>query len=677
MQTQTIILIILAFLIALSIALFQYIYKSKKRTIIYWGLAGLRFFAIFAILLLLINPKFDSVTFFNEKPNLVVAVDNSESVSFLKQDSKVLNLVQQIKTNKKINEEFNVEFFNFGTAVNASETFVFNEKQSNMALAFDRFSEVFGNSVAPTIMITDGNQTYGRDYTYLAKTYKQPVFPIILGDTTTFKDLKISQLNVNRYAYLKNKFPVELIATYEGSDAIKSELRITTGNAIIFSKPLVFDTENTSEIVSFNLPASHVGISSYRAELLPLENEKNTVNNYKNFAVEIIDQKTNVAIVSEIIHPDLGAIKKSIESNEQRQATILTPKEYLNQSNEYQLVVIYQPTLNFKQIFNEIKRLKLNKFVIAGKETSWLALNALQDNYKQQITNQTEEFQPALNQNYAAFLIDNLNFEQFPPLSSEFGETIFSVPVDALLYKKINGTQIDEPLLATFEVNNQREALLLGQGLWRWRAQSYLDAGNFNNFDNFFGKLVQYLSSNQRKTRLNVNYESFYDGNDNVIITAQYFNKNYEFDANKSLNITVKNKGTKSTSTFPFVLGNNNYRVDLSGLGAGDYTFTVSTNGENISKSGELKILNFNVEQQFLNANVPKLKAIAENSNGKAYFIDNTEELLKQLIDDPRFATVQKSSKKVVPLIDFKYLLAFIAFFLSVEWFIRKYNGLI
>ncbi len=677
MSNDSIIYIILAGVLALAIALFQYIYKSKKRTKVYWLLTGLRFVTIFVILLLLINPKFDSVTYYNEKPNLVVAVDNSESVVYLKQDSKVKALVKSIKTDEKLNENFNVQYFTFGNRINASASLAFNEKQSNMALAFDRFSEVFDNSVAPIIMITDGNQTYGRDYTYLAKAYKQPVFPVILGDTTKFRDLKISQLNVNRYAYLKNKFPVELIATYEGNDAVQSELRITSGNATVFSKPLTFDKENTSEIISFNLLASRVGIASYKAELLPLENEKNTVNNYKNFAVEVIDQKTNVAIVSEIIHPDLGALKKAIESNEQRQATILSSEEYLKQSNDFQLVIVYQPINNFKPVFEELNRIKQNKFVIAGTETNWSLLNSLQDNYKQQVTNQTEEFQPALNQNYGAFIIDNLNFEEFPPVSSEFGETTFSVPYDAILYKTINGTQIDEPLLTTFEINNQREALLLGQGLWRWRAQSYLDEGNFNNFDNFMGKLVQYLSSNQSKTRLNVNYESFYNGNDNVIITAQYFNKNYEFDANTGLNITLKSKDTEESSTLPFVLGSSNYQVDLSGLDAGDYTFRVSAISENVSKSGELKILDYNVEQQFLNADVPKLKSVATTSEGKAYFIDDTKDLIGELINDSRFATIQKSSKKVVPLIDFKYLLALIALCLSAEWFIRKYNGLI
>lgn len=677
MQTETITYIIISGIIALSLALFQYAYKSKIKGKRSWLLTALRFITLFSIFMLLINPKFDKVTYYNEKPNLVIAIDNSESITYLNQTQKASNFINSLKGNEALNENFNLEFYSFGKVVNPSDSLSFSEKQSNLALVFERLSEVYNNSISPTLLISDGNQTYGNDYAYMTKRYKQSVFPVILGDTTTYTDIKVQQLNVNRYAYLKNKFPVEVIATYNGNTTINTQLRITAGNTTVFSKPLTFSKTVTSQIVNLTLPANRVGVTSYRAQVVPLDNEKNTINNIKNFAVEVIDQKTNVAIVSEILHPDLGALKKSIESNEQRNAEILTTTEFLNKSNDFQLVIVYQPTNNFRSLFNEIEKLKLNKIVIAGTKTNWSLLNQLQSNYKQQLTNQTENYQPTLNQNYATFIVDNLNFGEFPPLQAEFGETSFTVPFQTILYKTINGNQLEEPLLATFEINEKREALILGEGIWRWRAQAYINENSFNTFDNFIGKLVQYLSTNKRRTRLNVNYESFYNGNDNVRITAQFFNKNYEFEDNANLNITLKNKDTDELRTFPFVLKNANYEVDLSGVEAGNYSFTVKVNNENISKSGELKILDYNVEQQFLNANVTKLQSLAINSNGKSYFIDNTTSIINDLLNDSRFATIQKSTKKVVPLIDWKYLLALIALSLAAEWFIRKYNGLI
>ncbi|HUH28132.1 VWA domain-containing protein [Gelidibacter sp.] len=677
MQTETLLYIILAGIIALSLALFQYVYKSKKRTKVHFLLAFLRFLTLFSVFLLVINPKFDKTTYFNEKPNLLIAVDNSESVKYLNQDQKTKELVALLRQNKSLNERFNLEFFSFGKDIKTLDTLSFNEKQTNPSLLFDHFSQVYGSSIAPLVVITDGNQTYGTDYEFAAQNYRHAIFPIILGDTTRYTDLKIEQLNVNKYAYLKNKFPIEIIAVYTGLDEVNTQLTISSGNSIVFSENLTFNKEHSSRLVTLSLPANISGVHSYKAELRPLANEKNTVNNSKNFAVEVIDRKTHVAIISDLIHPDLGALKKAIESNEQRQASIVTPIEFLSLSDDFQQAILYQPNKNFKSVYDKIQSLNINTFTVLGTKTNWLEFNKLQPYMQQTVTNQYEDFQPALNSNYSVFIVDDFSFSNFPPLQTEFGAATFSIPTEVILYKTVNGIQLKEPLLLTYEDNEKRAVILNGEGIWGWRAQNFLDEKSFHNFDNFIGKIIQYLDSNQKRSRLNVSYESFYNGNDNVILTAQFFNKTYEFDNTANLEITLKDKENGPSQTVPFILRQSNYQVDLSGLEAGDYTFTVKAQNETISQSGEFKILDYNVEQQFLNANVSKLQNMARQSQGTSYFINNTNTLVEQLIKDERFATIQKSTKKVVPLIDWKFLLAFIALSLSAEWFIRKYNGLI
>ncbi|WMI67293.1 VWA domain-containing protein [Mangrovimonas sp. YM274] len=678
MNDITLLYIIIAGIIALLVALFQYIYKSKKRTKTNMLLAFLRFVTVFTVLLLLINPKFEKISYYNEKPNLVVAVDNSESIDYLQQSNNVEDIISAIKSEETINSNFNVEYYTFGKQLQALDSLSFREKQSDMSKAFKRLSEVYNNTIAPTILITDGNQTYGNDYEYVTnRLYKQPIYPIVLGDTTKYTDLKIQQLNVNKYAYLKNKFPVEIIAVYDGDSQVNTQLKITSGNTVIHSQNLEFDEQNTSRIIDVTLPANRVGVTNYKAELTPLEGEKNKVNNVKNFAVEVIDQKTNVAIISDLIHPDLGALKKAIESNEQRSASILSIRDFLISSTDFQSVILYQPNNSFNLVYNELEKRKLNSFVVLGPKTNWTFLNNIQSLYQQKITRQTEDFLPALNPNYATFIVDDLGFHDFPPLQSEFGSLTFSIPMDPILFKTINGTQLDEPLLATFENGNQRQAVLVGEGIWRWRAQSFLEAQSFQEFDDFIGKLIQYLSTNQRKNRLNVDYESFYNGNDDLKITAQFFNKNYEFDNNASINISLKNQDTDNVLSFPFVLKNTNYEVDLSGLTPGRYRFTVSVDSENISTQGELQVLDYNVEQQFLNANVAKLNNVASASKGKVFFRNQLQDLATLLLNDSRYQTLQKSTKKIVPLIDWKYLLGLIVLSLSLEWFIRKYKGLI
>jgi len=302
----------------------------------------------------------------------------------------------------------------------------------------------------------------------------------------------------------------------------------------------------------------------------------------------------------------------------------------------------------------------------------------MQTNYSQEITLQTENFQPTVNSNYSTFIIDDLDFNSFPPLQSEFGSVTFNIPVETILYKHVFNDSIkQQPLLVTFENNNRREAVLFGEHIWKWRAQSYLNNKSFQQFDNFIGKLVQYLTVNKRRGRLNLNYESFYDGTGDIKITAQFFNKNYEFDNKANLNISLKNIDSSTATILPFILKNNSYEVNLNGFSPSEYNFIVSVNDGEVKQSGHIKILDYNVEQQFLNANVTKLQQIAANSKGTSYFIANTDFLIEDLLNDLRFAIIQKSDKNIVPLIDFKYLLSLIVLSLSIEWFLRKYNGLI
>lgn len=675
MPTETLLYIIISGIIALLLALFQYYFKARKQRLnpLY---TFLRFITYFGVLLLLVNPKFEQRTYYTEKPNLVVAVDNSNSIAHLKQSEAVSELTNYITNHTELQDKFNVNVYNFGTQLTPGDSLGFLERQTNISKVFKELGEVYKQGVSPMLLITDGNQTYGSDYTWASAAYKHPIHPVIVGDTTVYSDLKISQLNVNKYAYLKNKFPVEAIVNYSGTKPVTTRFIVTSGRATVYSKSLNFSKDQTAQILNFNLPANAVGVQSYRAQIVPLASEKNTINNSKPFAVEVIDQKTNIAIVSDILHPDLGALKKSIESNEQRSVSFLSPQEAVRKLDDFQLFVLYQPTAKFKALYDKLNAANSNRFVIVGTQTHLPFLNSVSSYYKQAITDDTEDFQASLNANYSNFIVEQIAFESFPPLTGEFGEATFSVPQEPMVYKRINAIETEQPLLSTFEANGRREAVLFGEGIWTWRAQSFINQDNFIAFDNIIGKLVQYLASNTRKKRLNLDYQSFYEGATNVIIKAQFFNKNYEFDANETLQITVKNKADGSVKTLPFVLKNTTYQVDLSHLKAGDYSFTVKASRENISASGRFKILEYNIEQQFLNANVTPLQTIASNTKGSSAFINNYKTLIDALLTDERNKPIAKSHKKVVPLIDFKYLLGLIALSLALEWFIRKYNGL-
>ena len=673
---QMILYIIGSGILALIVALFQYIYKMKRNPI-NWILATLRFITVFSLILLIVNPKFDNNVIKDLKPTLVVAVDNSESIKYLNKDSLSRLAIESILGNSELSEKYNIKIYSFGKKLNQNKSLNFNEKQTNITKAIQDIESIYESQIAPIVLISDGNQTIGTNYGYASKAFKQAVFPLTLGDSLFNADLKIQQINVNKYAYLNNKFPVEIFCSYSGNKTLSTELTISSDNNIIHKERLEFSPEVSSRIITPLINTTKVGQQAYQVYLKPIKNEKNKVNNLKYISVETIDELSKVALISTMSHPDIGALKTSIETNEHRLVDLLKPEEFIMSKESYGLVVLYQPNTEFKEVFERTKKMNNNTFIIGGISTQWRFLNEIQSDFYQEVTGQNESFNGNTNLDYMNFNITDYSFISHPPLTTEFGQVSINTQYETLLYKSINGILTNEPLWFTYEKNASRNSVLLAENLWKWRMYSFQQNLNFVTFDSFIAKVIQYLDVKNLDNRLILDYQSIYDGGQKLEISAQYFNKNYELDSNADIGITFQNNETGRQVEFPMITDSYSYKLDLSVLDAGSYSFEVKVNKGSHRKSGTIEILKFNIEQQFLNADIDQLRQLSANTNTTIYFDTQVNQLIEQLISENRFYSIQKISKKSVYLVDITFLLFLLFSSLATEWLIRKYNGII
>jgi hypothetical protein len=283
----------------------------------------------------------------------------------------------------------------------------------------------------------------------------------------------------------------------------------------------------------------------------------------------------------------------------------------------------------------------------------------------------------SFNSNFNLFALDNIGFDSFPPLENPFGTITAKPNVTTLLSSSIRNVPTNAPLLAFSETSGKRCAYLFGENIWKWRADSYVNKKSFNEFDVFLDKTMQFLVSNDSRKSLVVNHERFYNLVDAIEISAQYFNKNYELDEKARLTIAVTNSKTKQIKKFDLLKSNSNFKVNLDGLTPGNYTFQVKELNSNSSYSSSFEIIDFNIEKQFVNPDLPKLKQLASHTNGLTYVPNQVEQLIKNLLENPNYKMLEKTSIQKTPLIDWYWLLLLIVLSLSVEWFVRKYNGLL
>jgi hypothetical protein len=675
MTTNTILLLLLSIVIAGGLSYFQYFFKAKSKSNVIILLAFLRFLVIFGLLVLLINPIVTKNSLEITKTPLAIAVDNSSSITALKSDKKVLELYKELTSNAALREKFDIQSYQFDADLKSSQEFDFKGKQTNLDAVAKNLKSINRNTIFPTVIITDGNQTTGNDYVYRFDPVNK-VYPLVVGDTTTFFDLKINQLNVNKYAFHKNKFPVEVFLQYAGDKNITADFSIMQGNSVVAKEKVSFSSSKKTASLNLLLPADKVGLQIFKANISSPAKEKNSYNNIKNFAVEVIDQKSTIAIVSSINHPDIAALKRAIESNAQRKVILVKPNE-INLLQDASVLVLYQPNATFKPVFDHNKLAGTNTFIITGKNTDFNFLNQQQNNLVFKMSGQTEDYLNEFQSQFNLFAIDNIGFENFPPLQNLFGTVSTNGNVSVLLSSKIRNVSTNAPLLAFAENQNKRTAFLLGENSWKWRLQSHIDNQSFEKYDVFIDKIIQYLATSASKKSLVVTHESFYNSGEAIVINAQYFNKNYEFDEKARLTISVTNTETKQTKNYDLLKGNNSFSVNLDGLSAGKYNFSVKELNTNTSYSGHFEILDFDIEKQFVNPDVVKLKQLALQTNGKAFFENQTDLLINALLENKEYKSIEKNISTKTPIIDWVWLLVLIALLLTTEWFIRKYNGLL
>ena len=677
MQIEIVLLIILALVISLAAVLWLYSGMRKKSGSYTIFLMICRFIAVFGVLLLLINPKLVKEEVYLEKSNLILLADNSSSIENAGAAEDVNRILDEIYQNSELNEKYELRRLNFDREIDLSDSLSFDKQSTDIHNALRTIQRTYGNRPSAIVMLSDGNQTVGTDYEYLNFQNSQKVFPVILGDTTKYEDISISQVNVNRYAFLKNRYPVEVLLRYDGNSAVTTELNLSVNGINRHKQGISMNSRENAIDVEVLLEADTPGTQLISIELRPIANEKNLSNNLQKVAVEILDEKTRIVIISELSHPDIGALIKSIESNDQRTVDVIKPTEDVSLYNEADAFVLYQPNRRFENIYNFIKERNINYFTITGDRTDWNYLNRVQSSFQKTSFNQKEEVSPLTNAGFSVFDIGDFNTENFPPLTTTLGDLLVTKAYNSIVDQRIKGVDIGDPLLALIDSGNGKECVLFGENIWKWRVQNYRNNNDFDAFDELISKIILYLTSDERKERLSLEYENIYKNANYASIRASYFTETFDFDDNATVRLYLTGIDNEIDMEMPMLLKGGFYEADLSALRPGTFNFTVRVENKNEMRSGQFTILDFDVEKQFLTTNHEKLDRLATKTGGQSYYPDRSSDLIGDLIDNDQYKPQQKSEQNVVSLIDFKVLLAIVVAAFTTEWIIRKYNGLI
>lgn len=659
--------------------------EFSKKTL--YGLSVLRFVSVFLISFLLLSPFIKMQRKQVEQPLVLVLQDQSESLKL--NDPKQFNVNQWPslfdELQNQLSSKYEVISMGLGDRLSETPDFTYPDKTTNIASAFDELAITYENrNIGAVVLISDGIYNMGENPLYAYQKLGHPLYTVALGDTTPKKDIRIQRVNHNRYAFLGNKFPLEVEIS---ADKVRNEnvkLRVSTGGKQVFEQELAIDRDPFFVQIPLQLQAEKEGVQRYTISVSSLKDELTTKNNVKDILVEVIDGRQQILLLAAAPHPDLGAIKNSIETNERYEVKVAMLDDFSGKLSEYNMLILHQiPSTKGRSataLLTELQNKHIPAWFLIGLQTDINALNTLNLGLQMQVRNaQPNDAYPALNEQFSMFGIpDGLSSttNMFPPLQTAFAKYTTSENAQVLFVQKVLGVKTSDPLLLITQTPYAKYAFTIGEGMWKWRLQEFAQKNETGAFDQLTSKLVQLLSVQDDKRPLRVTAMPVYRENETVEMDAELYNEAFEFVPNAEIQMQIKNaEGTKYD--FQFTAGAQNYHLNAGFFPAGEYTYEASAthSGKKYRMQGRFMVAAVDIESLRLTADHQLLYTMSKRYGGAMFEPTQIKELVKAIEARDDVRPVIYARKTYKELIQSKLLFTIIVLLLSAEWFIRRYEG--
>jgi len=646
-------------------------------------LAGLRFLLVSALSFLLVGPIIKQITNSIEKPSIVIAIDNSQSVAEVVDSSTLAGYLQNVDRLAKQLETagFTVDYRTLDTLGKGGTfeaKFPFSHHVTPLNEMLQQIqSDYEGRNLSSLILVSDGIYTKGLSPAFVP--YNFIIHTVGVGDTIPQQDINLRALYFNKIAYQGNKFIIKAEVQNHGYIDESVEVVVTRGQKIVRQQGLELTRDNQINNVTFTLDADRKGLQNYTVEVRPLQDEFTVTNNKRHAYIDVVEGKKNILIAAKAPHPDIKAIKNAIEKNQNYQVVRFITGIDQWKSENYDLVILHR--ISERQSPQPLRNLltKTPKWIIIGARNEINAFN--QSNNMLQIKSlnqQHDQVTPVFNNTFSKFTLSEevrKFFEQLTPIAVPFANYQIMGKTEILLHQRVGSLATNKPLLAVSD-EEVKSAVLLGDGIWQWRIQEYYNDETTQLFDELIAKLVQYLATKEDKRQFRVYpVKNEFDVSEPVVLEAEVYDDIFERIYGNQIDLSVYREDN-TTLKYTFVTSENNSQYKVSGLPQGIYRYSASTNlgDQKSTSSGQFTIQAKQLETINLTADHSLLRTLSNKSGGKFFSADQWEELSNAMSIQSAQGLIY-SEEAFAPIIKLPWAFLLILLLAGIEWFIRKYYG--
>ena len=681
------IFILAAILFAFLLALFMY-HKDERfssaNPTVKIILTALRFISLSILIILLFKPKLLNELKQIEKPIIVFLQDASSSILNYPDStyytSEFKTLIEE--NNNILSEKFDVYTYHFSDEINEGINMDFKGKKTDISDAFEEIGNRFYNrNLAAVVLASDGNYNKGINPFYKTSELNCPIFTMAIGDDIAEPDLQIKAVRHNEIAYFENEFPIQFDILSNFDSDQKHQISVINNGKTIYTESLNIKARTPISKEIF-IKANNEGIQYYDIIINAFDGERNTENNRQKVAIEILNNLQNILILSSSPHPDIAALTSALEEGKNYKVTKSLFHEFNEEIEAYNLIILHQIpdfTNRNKNLLDNIIKSETALFFIGGKGSKWSEFNKVQEFVEVKTKNTMQEVFPIINKDFGPFQMSEQCekfIESATPLQAPFGDVILKEECSSLFTQKIEGINTNNELLFFAEKEEKNWAILLAEGLWKWKLFDYQKNESHDNFNELFQSISQYLTLNKDKRKLRLQYPKMIDEGATFYMDAQLYNDNYQLieDAEMSLILTDPSKKEFLYSFSPL---KRKYQTSIKNLNKGSYEFKVNSKFKNeyAEQSGTFVVLESKLEQQQQEANWKTLKQLSSNTNGQFILKENFDDYSEIISSNINSNQKVYFNEYLSDLIKQKTIFLLLLLCLFLEWIIRKRLG--
>lgn len=651
-------------------------------------LFGLRVLTVTIIVLLFFNPVFRKFRSNEEKPIVVFAQDNSQSIILNKDSLFYKNEYPDLinKLVKSLEKKFKVVRLSFDQQVHDGIDFSFNGSETNFQRLFNAInSRFYKQNLGAVIVASDGNYNSGSSPSVASQQLSCPIMSIALGDSSLQTDIAITDLEHNLFAYKGNNFPVTVSFSAHGLKGETARVSLLGGGKIIRKKTVSIKKNEFQQKVKFEVPAEETGIKNYQVVIDPLKNEASIKNNERYFYLEVLEKRKQIYMLSAAPHPDLSALERVLADNDDYTVKLnYTYNGSITSIPENtDLLVLYQLPSNdypVKKIIENAEKNGTSILFVVGSKTSIKYLNQSQQSvFLEQTKKRMNVVEPILNEQFKGFETSPLKpgvIGSWSPLWSPFAKYNTHASNEILLKQKIGNVVSDMPLWMLSTDVDRKTGFIFGEGFFKWPLLEYKTSRQQNVFSYLVEKTVQELClpANKSNFRL-IDFRNTFSQNDDIKLKVVVLDKTLNKLNEATVAARFKNKKGNEFN-FTFTEENEAYVLNAGKLPEGAYSFDLSTKnyGKTQRIKGEFVVLKAEKEFFDVQADYMQMEELC-SKNRKNFFIPDEIQNIYNRIEALKLKPMLHFEESQKGLID--YILPFILLmlFLSVEWGLRKYFG--